>query len=84
MKMVMNIRILGTLFKLGQFENAMKFKRCDFKPHLFKMGLNCKCIFDVVMHSNKQTGPLWYIHPEPVITRFSINLKFCDLENCAL
>ena len=41
-------------------------------------------IFDVVMHSNKQTGIMeWRMHPK-IVYNFSIHLKFCDLEDCTL
>ena len=56
MKTIMKVQILETLFKVGQFENAMRFKKCDFKPHLSKLGLGYRCTLDVVIHSNKQTG----------------------------
>ena len=60
MKMITKVQILETLFKVGQLENVMRFKKCDFKPHLcktHKLGLGYRCALDVVMHSNKQTGP---------------------------
>ena len=47
---------LETLFKVGKFKNAIKFKKLNV-PHLSKLGLSYRCASDVVMHSNKQTGP---------------------------
>ena len=43
--------------KVRQFENTVRFKKCGFKSHLSKLGLGYRCTLDVVMHSNKQTGP---------------------------
>ena len=56
-KMITKMLILETLSEVGQFENAMRFKKCDFKPHLSKLGLSYRCVFNIVTHSNKQTGP---------------------------
>ena len=57
MKMIKKVQILKILFKVGQFENAVRLKKCDFKPHLSKLGLGYRFALDVVIHSNKQTGP---------------------------
>ena len=42
-----------------------------------------RCVFDVVMHSNKED---WSIMADISKSRynFSVHMKFCDLEDCTL
>ena len=51
---------LETLFKVGQFLKCNEIQ--TVKPHLSKLGLSYRWDSDVIMDSNKQTGPQWCIN----------------------